>query len=584
MGNKKEKYISKEVLIKQYGWTEKLIEDFLSSHSRSSFPLSLIEETMETEEFKKRFEKIQRRRQRKYEEKRRIQEEKRRKKREREEKNRAKEFLCQFDIGKMIEQGRMIERKFVIHVGPTNSGKTYHALQALKAAKSGVYLGPLRLLALEMFDSLNNDGFPCNLLTGEEKEDVPDAGLTASTIEMCNYNKHYNVAIIDEAQLIFDTARGGNWTKAILLLDASVIHVCVAPEGLKAICALVDAMGCEKEIIKHERLAPLKFKGLMRKITDVQRGDALITFSRKGVLGIAAELENNGIKASVIYGALPPASRREEVRRFISGETTVVVATDAIGLGVSLPIHRIIFCATNKFDGTGTRQLKPEEIKQIAGRAGRFGIYDEGYVLTFNNDRLIRSALEVDAGLDEEIVLPFPEDTVYSEFDMLQLFRCWNELPKVPGIERVDMSEAAFLYRSLPSIPENISKAEIYSYVCCPVDTKSDELVGYWRACCMAIFSNESLPRPTFSTDTLEGCELQYKALDVRHQLLRRIGVEDDSSEERISLCEKINEFLKESKLDFLRKCSVCGKPLPTGYPYGMCHECYDRRCISYHW
>ena len=167
MGNKKEKYISKEVLIKQYGWTEKLIEDFLSSHSRSSFPISLIEETMETEEFKKRFEKIQRRRQRKYEEKRRIQEEKRRKKREKEEKNRAKEFLCQFDIGKMIEQGRMIERKFVIHVGPTNSGKTYHALQALKAAKSGVYLGPLRLFALEMFDSLNNDGFPCNLLTGQ---------------------------------------------------------------------------------------------------------------------------------------------------------------------------------------------------------------------------------------------------------------------------------------------------------------------------------------------------------------------------------------------------------------------------------
>lgn len=494
-----------------------------------------------------------------------------------------KEFLSQFDIERMIEAGKKINRRFVIHVGPTNSGKTYHALQTLKTAQTGVYLGPLRLLALEMFDTLNANGVPCSLLTGEEKEIVRGAGLTASTIELCDYKQHYDVAVIDEAQLIFDPMRGGNWTKAILLLDASEIHICVAPEGKKVVCNLVDAMGLKKEVVNHERLAPLKFMGAMQKVSKAKQGDAFIAFSRKGVLGIAAELEKHGIRASVIYGALPPASRREEVRRFVSGETSVVVATDAIGLGVSLPIRRIIFCATEKFDGVDTRRLKPEEVKQIAGRAGRFGIYDEGYVLSFNNEKYIKSVLDKDVEPRECIVQPFPEETVYSEYDLPLLFQCWRELPTTPGVARVDMSDAAYLYRFLPAVPEGVGKGEIYSYVCCPVDVKSDALVGYWRTCCAAIFAHKPLPRPTFSTDTLEGCELQYKALDIRQQLLRRIGEEDDAADERLALSKKINEFLKASKLGFLRRCTVCGKELPFGYSYGMCQRCYNNRYMD-HW
>ena len=547
------------------------------------FPLSLIEEEEKDEKFQKGFEKIQKRREKKEEERKRREEKKKRKEKEREEKEEIMDFLSNFDIKEMIERGKGKERRFVIHIGPTNSGKTYHALQALKKAESGVYLGPLRLLALEMFDTLNTEGFPCNLLTGEEKEEVHDARFVSSTIEMYDYKKHYDVAIVDEAQLIFDTARGGNWTKAVLLLDASEVHICVAPEGLKVICDLIDAMGREKEIIKHERLAPLVFKGIMKNISEARRGDALITFSRKGVLGIAAELERRGIKASAIYGALPPASRREEVRRFVSGETSVVVATDAIDLGVSLPIRRVIFCATSKFDGVGARLLRPEEVKQIAGRAGRFGIYDEGHVLTLSDERFIKTYLEEDVASKDQVVLPFPEDAVYSEYDWPKLFKYWNQLPKLPGIRRVDMSEAAYLYLFLPTVPEGISKAEIYSYVCCPVDVKPEVLVGYWRKCCMAIFEDKPLPMPSISTNTLEECELCYKAFDIRHQMARRIGVKDEESlEAKIELCEKINEFLKKSKLRFLKKCSRCGRVLPTGYSYGMCQKCYEKRYYGF--
>ena len=122
----------------------------------------------------------------------------------------ADEYLKQFSPDDIIQQGKELERRFVLHVGPTNSGKTYDAIQVLKTAERGVYLGPLRLLALEMFETLNADGFPCSLLTGEEYEPVSGAGLTASTIELCDYTAKYDVAVIDEAQLIADPFRGAS--------------------------------------------------------------------------------------------------------------------------------------------------------------------------------------------------------------------------------------------------------------------------------------------------------------------------------------------------------------------------------------
>lgn len=571
-------YVTKKELKEEYGWTDSLISSFLPENEENKWEKTLVKRKMQTKKFQEAFARMQEKKRRKEEARRRREEEEKRLEEERRERDKIAEFLSHFDISEMIERGKRIERKFVLHVGPTNSGKTYHAIQALKKAESGVYLGPLRLLALEMFDSLNSQSFPCNLLTGEEKEEKEGAKYTASTIEMADYSEHYDVAIIDEAQLVTDPARGGNWTKAILLLDASEIHVCVAPEGLEIVSGLIEKMGHPQEIIEHERLAPLKFNGVMKNISKVKKGDALITFSRKGVLSIAAELERLGIKASVIYGALPPASRREEVRRFVDGETTVVVATDAIGLGVSLPIRRIIFCAVSKFDGTKTRILNRGEVKQIAGRAGRFGIYDEGYVMTFENPKLIEKCLLEETESIEKIVLPFPEEVLYSEYDLIKLMLVWDLLPKIKGIERVDLTDPIYLYKHLPPVPPHVSKKEVYSYICCPVDTKSDELVAYWRRCLMAIFAGKELPHPSFETYSLEGCELQYKALDIKHQLLRRLGIEDNSMEEKLELCKKINEFLKASKSNFLRRCSVCKKPLPLNHPYGMCENCYNNQ------
>ena len=491
-------------------------------------------------------------------------------------------YLMGFDIENLREYALTLSRRFVLHIGPTNSGKTYDSIQALKYARSGLYLGPLRLLALEMFDKLNWENCPTSLITGEESIEIFEAGHIASTIELCDYAHRYDVAVIDEAQMITDNFRGDKWVKAIYCVNAAEVHICLAPEAELLICEILESFDADYEIVRHERLAPLCYSGIFRTLKDTKPGDALIVFSRKAVLAVAAELEHMGINASVIYGALPPASRREEVRKFAAGETTVVVATDAIGMGISLPIKRIVFCETRKFDGIGNRSLNYGEIKQIAGRAGRYGIYDQGEVLTMDNPDLIRNALSEPLEQVRRITIPFPSEAIDSEYPLDELMIQWNRLPEEPGFERANMSDSVFLYRRLSPMGEKIDRRDLFGLITCPVDIKDERLVTYWRQCCFAIIRQKNLPEPTAGTDSLEECELRYKQLDVRHQLLRRIGTEEDRMGEKMALCNIINAFLKKDKDVYLRHCKRCGKVLPATSAYGLCEKCYRRQMAFY--
>ena len=500
-------------------------------------------------------------------------------KREREKKkaDSIRSYLLSFDIENLRQRAMTLERSFILHIGPTNSGKTHDALAALRAAESGQYLGPLRLLALEMFDRLNADGCPCNLLTGEESIETDGAFHTASTIELCDYDSSYDTAVIDEAQMITDPFRGDRWVKAIYCADAKTIHICLAPEAESLIIEILESFHAPYEIVRHERLAPLRYAGAFRSIRDTQPGDALIVFSRRAVLAVSAELEHRGIRSSVIYGALPPASRREEVRRFTQKETEAVVATDAIGMGVSLPIRRIIFCEIMKYDGKHTRKLESQEIKQIAGRAGRFGIYDEGEVLTMAEGKLVEDALSVPEPQAKKLTLPFPDEAVDSEYPLDELMAEWDRLPVSPGFVRADMSESIELYKHLKPIVKKLEREMVFKLITCPLDIKDEDAVNYWLQCCFSIQQNIVLPEPFSGTDTLEECEKRYRQLDVRHQLLRRIGIEEDRMEEKMELSRRINEFLEKDKDRYLKHCSRCGKVLPATSSYGICDRCYRR-------
>ncbi|MBF0425140.1 MAG: hypothetical protein HQL66_04900 [Magnetococcales bacterium] len=285
----------------------------------------------------------------------------------------------------LLFPARRNRRQFTCFLGPTNSGKTYQALQLLAAAENGVYLAPLRLLAQEVAQTLNAWGVPCNLVTGEERLSIPGARHTASTIEMLSLHDRYELCVIDEVQMLGDADRGWAWTQAILGVQADRVCAVGAPEALPVLEKLLALTEEAPEIHLLERLAPLHLLSRpVREHQELEPGTALVAFSRAAVLGLKRELEEQtGKRVAVIYGALPPEVRRNQAQLFASGTAPLLAATDAIGMGLNLPIKTLLFCADHKFLDREEHPLTPLEVRQIAGRAGRFGQNEIGYVGTF---------------------------------------------------------------------------------------------------------------------------------------------------------------------------------------------------------
>ena len=134
------------------------------------------------------------------------------------------EELMEAEPEKQYPEARAMKRRFILHIGPTNSGKTYEALQRLKQAYHGIYLGPLRLLALEVYDRMMTDGIPCDMITGEEAIRTHGSFVQASTVEILDIRETYDIAVIDEAQMMADENRGSYWTRAILGIRAEEVH------------------------------------------------------------------------------------------------------------------------------------------------------------------------------------------------------------------------------------------------------------------------------------------------------------------------------------------------------------------------
>lgn len=274
-------------------------------------------------------------------------------------------------------------RTFEYFAGPTNSGKTHAAIEILSRAQSGVYLAPLRLLALEIYERLLEMDVPASLVTGEERVVDPRAHHTSSTVEMVDLSNNYDVAVIDETQLLEDPQRGWAWTLAIAAVRANRIVMCGSEEGLRAAQRLAERLGVEVSVRRFERKGPLRVTPSIQ-LSDLRRGDAVVAFSRNAVIEMQGEIGRRGFSSAAIYGSLSPLVRRREAERFRAGEAEVLVATDAIGLGLNLPIRRVVFATVEKYDGVAERRLTPQEVRQIAGRAGRYGIHEEGLVTAFH--------------------------------------------------------------------------------------------------------------------------------------------------------------------------------------------------------
>ena len=279
-----------------------------------------------------------------------------------------------------FNKARQLQRKVTLYVGPPNSGKTHAAFERLAQAQDGAYLAPLRLLALEGRDRLVARGVPCSLLTGEENVPAVGARVVSSTIEMVGTNTPIDVAVIDEAQMIFDNSRGWAWTQAIVAVPANEVIIICSAYAVPAIENLLGLCG-ERCTVRHfERKQHVQLLPHPVPVHTLMLGDAVVAFSRRDVLMLRDQIAAAGHPVSVIYGALPPEVRRREAERFAEGASHILVATDAIGMGLNLPIRRVLFSTMTKYDGVSDRPLGESEVHQIAGRAGRFGIHEEGFV------------------------------------------------------------------------------------------------------------------------------------------------------------------------------------------------------------
>ena len=285
---------------------------------------------------------------------------------------------------------RRLTRRWTALLGPTNSGKTHRSIEAMAAAEHGIYLSPLRLMALENQERIESMGVPCSLVTGEEEIIREGATHFCCTVEeFARFrHQHWDVVVVDEVQMMADPQRGWAWVDALVSAHTPQLMMtgpALIEPSLRTLCDL-----CEDKLVvqRTKRLSPVEVARHATTLERLEPGSLLVAFSRKLVLELKGMLESAGKSVSVVYGALSPEVRREQARRFREGEADIMVATDAVGMGLNLPAHTLCFYTDEKFDGIQNRQLNVQEVKQIGGRAGRFGHHDNGEITALDPQTL----------------------------------------------------------------------------------------------------------------------------------------------------------------------------------------------------
>jgi ATP-dependent RNA helicase SUPV3L1/SUV3 len=132
-------------------------------------------------------------------------------------------------------------------------------------------------------------------------------------------------------------------------------------------------------------------ESLYSDVNNLRKGDCVVAFSRKKIFQMKQMIESvTRKKCAVIYGSLPMESRTHQAQLFNDPNTEfdILVATDAVGMGLNLNIGRIVFETFMKYDGDRVAPIPYELIKQIGGRAGRFNsIYSNGGQVTTLDQR-----------------------------------------------------------------------------------------------------------------------------------------------------------------------------------------------------
>ncbi len=511
-----------------------------------------------------------------------------------------RDYLGQFWLH---AESRRLNRKIIYHMGPTNSGKTYHAIEALVQAKNGCYLAPLRLLASELYDTMNQKGAKTTLLTGEEVIETPGATHFSSTIEMAKLQTKFDCAVIDEIQMLTDSQRGWAWTRALVNLQAQEIHICGDPSVLELVKKILALCGDTLEVREYTRMTELNVLDHQLPLTSLKKNDALIVFSRRNALKYKADLEELDFKVSIVYGRLSPEVRREQARKFDEGETDIMVSTDAIAMGMNLPVQRIVFSALSKFVDDKENPLTFSEIKQIAGRAGRFKRFPVGYVTTLNKVEnglhTLHSALQHKLSQSDKAMVG-PDLDIFTRVNnaltghslptlsLSEFLRLFNTMTFEKPFYCVDMKEMIELAEMVESADEDrtLTYSEIFGFACAPVNLGLVEHVQYYLWILQHYVGNQSIFNEPIDekSDNIDYLETSIKCVELYQWLSRHFARKNFEYDEKVLLdnkslaIERLNELLSEK---ISKTCSSCGCKMPANARFNICDECFSKRRFS---
>lgn len=498
------------------------------------------------------------------------------------------------DFKNLFPMAREMRRKLTLHIGPTNSGKTYEAMRRLRDADTGYYLAPLRLLALEGYEGLRDAGIEASLITGEEQILDEDATHISSTIEMLNFGVDVDVCVIDEVQMIDDRDRGWAWANAIIGSPAKEIIMTGSANAREAIIAIADYLGEELEIVEFERKNPLRLLEMPTEASDVKEGTAIVAFSRKDVLRLKQEFSRD-FNVSVVYGNLSPEVRREEARRFREKETEVLIATDAIAMGMNLPIQTLLFSKAEKFDGVTQRQLLVSEVLQISGRAGRYGLSEEGFVGALDTKTLniVKKRFHKEA---QEISVPFKVmanlehiklvSTILEESSLYEILKFFVQNMEFNGPFEAsslnDMLDAAKIIDAY-----DLDIATKYHLSCAPLTLKSPYIIESFER---YVHSLEKKVPATYMPPALVGemastTEELLRAEDMVKEISLYLWLSYRFSdyfldEKKARMARGVlNKYIENSlqQSHFIRRCRTCQELLPTNSKYNICQKCFKK-------
>jgi ATP-dependent RNA helicase SUPV3L1/SUV3 len=491
---------------------------------------------------------------------------------------------------------RAMLRKLRLFVGPTNSGKTHAAMDRLAAAENGAYLAPLRLLALEGQEAVETRGKPCSLITGEERDVRPGAAFVSSTIEMANTSRVIGACVIDEIQMIGDPDRGWAWTQAVAGMPASEIVMTGSADAIPYVRRIADALGEELEVVEFTRKSPLRVQEEPVALKDVRRGDAVVAFSRRDVHELRRALLERGHTVAVIYGALSPEVRRAEAKRFREGWADVLVATDAIGMGLNLPISRVVLSTTTKYDGRAERELTGSEIRQIGGRAGRFGMHEEGRVGVLAGESInpVRRALTSQPPPPED-----PRPWISPNLGHIQAIAEELETDRLSRVLRTAGTELLRAHQTfrMTDLEGRIQAAEAVDVAKlplgardmlsrCPVDVRDANQLRLLRNWAVNQGRGKPNPAPDFSTRferdagtdvDLEAAEKAVKDLTAYAWLAYRFPDAYPEMDLCLERRQAINAFIERTLAAraLPRACQSCGTRLKPSHRFKLCEACF---------